>query len=359
MVKALACCLCLVLLANACGAATAQPTPRPAPTATAKPNITASAPASLAATATALLIVPSTVLSGHTDLVGQLAWSPDGQLLASSAGRFDTHPLTDLSIRLWRPDGTPVAVLTGHTQRVTALTWSPDGQTLASGSLDGTILASGSIVTFPHPTVQWWNGAGQIIQTLSTEGSGGKFYNLAWSPDGRYLVGGATDYKEWEASGQLVGTAGYPGGTPSWGLAWSLDSQRWAIGDESGRVEIHSNLGAVITTLVDTSGVDVLAWSPDSRVLTDGGRLWQADGSIVASLGSTAREVNAVAWSPDGQILAVGGNDDMVLLWRADGTQLGTLAGHTGPIEALAWRPKGHLLATASADHTIRLWQIE
>src|SRR5438552_96490 len=70
---------------------------------------------------------------------------------------------------------------------------------------------------------------------------GGKFYNLAWSPDGRWLVGGATDYKLWRADGTEV--AHTPKGTPAWGLAWAPDSTRWATGDESGNLILYDTAG--------------------------------------------------------------------------------------------------------------------
>jgi WD40 repeat protein len=415
--------ICLVLVTCACGAVAGQPTPIPpshllvspspatlptalpataAPTSTHAPTAVATRTAvaspypfpSPTAIPTASILSASLVLTGHTDWVTQLAWSPDGSLLASNAGRFDRFDTADLNIRLWRPDGTLAHVLAGHTQRVTALAWSPDGQTLASSSIDETMrlwkpdgtltktlqghagqvfavawspdgkilasgsLPSGSIVSFSKPTVQWWNGAGQIVKTLSTASSGGKFYNLAWSPDGGYLVGGATDYKEWDANGQQVG-AWCDLCTPAWAMAWSPDSQRWAIGNESGEVHIYSNTGAAIASVADSNGAQQLAWSPDSKILADTKTLWRADGSKLADLIGQPRYVNAAAWSPDGKILATGGRDGTVYLWTSTGGSLGLLMGHTGPIEALAWAPAGRLLASASDDKTIRLWVLK
>ena len=71
-------------------------------------------------------------LTGHTDSVRSVAFSPDGQTLAS--GNFDG------SLKLWNlARGKEVRTLTGHTSYVYSVAFSPDGQTLASGSRDKTI----------------------------------------------------------------------------------------------------------------------------------------------------------------------------------------------------------------------------
>jgi WD40 repeat protein len=71
-------------------------------------------------------------LTGHTDSVRSVSFSPNGKMLASAS--FDkTMKLWDTSI------GTEIKTLTGHTDSVNGVSFSPDGKMLASASFDNMV----------------------------------------------------------------------------------------------------------------------------------------------------------------------------------------------------------------------------
>ena len=70
-------------------------------------------------------------LSGHTDRVSAVAFSPDGSRVLT--GSWDN------TARLWdAATGKPVAALSGHTADVEAVAFSPDGARVLTGSADKT-----------------------------------------------------------------------------------------------------------------------------------------------------------------------------------------------------------------------------
>ena len=71
-------------------------------------------------------------LRGHTQLVADLASSPDGRRLATGS--------LDRTIKLWdTTTGEEVFTLRGHTSGVIRVAFSPNGRRLASGGYDWTV----------------------------------------------------------------------------------------------------------------------------------------------------------------------------------------------------------------------------
>ena len=294
-------------------------------------------------------------LTGHTQDVEAVAFSPDGRTLASCGW--------DNSVRLWdlngiasgaqandpvvlphdsvrfavafSPDGSrlacgghnsltiwacaakryePLVRKVGHTYR--CLAFSPDGKALAIGCDDGT-------VRLLSPD--------SADESAVLRGHHDSVRSVAFSPDGTKLVSSGQDREIllWNATtGERIRSLGRPGTNPVQLVAFSPLGNDVAVGEVSG--------------------------SPQAIILVD-----PQTGDIRSRLAGHGSGVSALAFSPDGSTLATAGGDRTIKIWNTlDGQERGTLSEEVGCVRSISFSPDGDWLAFAGNDLTIRVWHV-
>jgi WD40 repeat protein len=265
-----------------------------------------------------------TLLEGHTQYVGCIAFSPNGKILASGSG--------DGTIRLWKVDDQSHRILEGHKGAIMSIAFSPSGSSLASGSLI-------------NGEVRLWDiNDGRCARIYSTGLE--NIWSVALSPDGKTL---ATLAKGEDSI-----------------FLWDLESE-----DES----------CSPSSIIETHGEEAytLAYSPDGMFLASSVdhtfNIWRAsDGSLEESLPSGC---NGAVFSPNGNLVASSHFDGRVRLWCINDGNVDCLAvsphvhrndvhrndddaevdGYDGCIiHSVAFTHNGQTVASADDDGNIFLW---
>jgi WD40 repeat protein len=283
-------------------------------------------------------------LEGHTGDIRCLAYSPDGNTLAS--GSYDkTAILWDLQQRR------PRATLAKHDDSVFALAFSPDGRTLAT--------AAGKVVRL-------WNVRdGKLRSTIDWPST--QILALAFSPDGSVLAGTSDtslvscNLIARQTEAKLLGQHT----DQAWWLTFSPNGQRLASAGSSGEV-ILWDLATDQKRLIRKCrhGVRELTYFPDSRTLalTVNHCVRLRDAVTLREKGSFKGHrdcVMSVAVSPDGQTLISGSWDKTVRIWdTATRRERATLDWGINSVLTVACSPDGMTAAAAGGSPNVIVWDV-
>ena len=310
-----------------------------------------------------LLEVSSIILEGHTDEIRDIAFSPDGALIAS--GSFDT------TLRIWGSESGSLITTLEEGHEIVSLAFSPVGTRIALRSLMGL-----SIWDVAPEALVARSRSQEWVRTSTQKMSG--LGSVAFSPDGGLLACGA-------GSGMVFILDGSSGlslfsfqAISSWvyGLAFSPDGRWLASSSWDGTVQVWDAAASIspmtgwqrpaVTLKIQMGLVRSVAFSPNGLFLAVGSLTrtsiciygvlsWSR--LVDFNVGGTAR---SIAFSPDSTRLACGTGRGDVEIWGTENwTQVETLDGHADDVNSVKFSPDGTRLASCSSDKTVRIWSMK
>lgn len=286
-------------------------------------------------------------LAGHQAAIMSLAFSPDGQVLASGGSE------TDGSIYVWNTNtGRRIRRNRIQNGRVTSIAIVSKGNLIASSS----DVAGVSLW-------EWQNRRRRENERWVT-GHQHNILSLLVTPDDRVLVTGGLDgIRLWNIQAMkpiytlvrfdvVTALAIHPNGYILASASQDGTLKLWNLRTSKLLEEIEGHQEAINT----------LTFTPDGEILISGSRdrsikLWRSGtGELLKTLENTGN-INAIAVHPSGVLFASGSREG-IRLWDIEtGEIINTFAGHSDWVEALAFSPDGSMLASGGFDNQVKLWR--
>jgi WD40 repeat protein len=294
-------------------------------------------------------------LGGHKDSVASLAFSADGQMLAS--GGIEEEEDGGGIIQIWdAPSGNLRHSLEGPGGPIEWVRWHPRGHLLLAGSED--------------KTVWMWNAdSGAYLNNFighSASVTCGDF-----TPDGKTICTGSDDktMRIWNPrSGEARVVAGHQYHTDGLTcLAISSDSNLAITGSKDGSVHVvNITTGKVVNSLPShTDSIECVACAPSDPWAAATGSMdkkliiWDLHYSVARHTCEHEDGVTCMTWIGESQYLATGCADGKVRIWDSrNGAHIQTFNGHSDPVLSLSVSRNREFLVSAAADHSALVFEL-
>lgn len=297
-------------------------------------------------------------LVGHEARLNDLAFSTDGELLASAGGD---------GVVIWRVGAWSFVDRIQPGVKVNCLRFAPGRPLLVTGDQNGRVLV--------------WDVSARPARARQIHRSPFPIQALTFSSDGRWLACGIGPVS------RLVPRSDHRGKAIVWDAAtwqvqrefsdqdlmqvvsldFSPDHRHLAMavwGHEARVYELAQ--GALVRMLPAETAPSVrVAYTPDGEQLAVGTyngevRFWSiAEGKPTGR--APLQRASALALSPEGQLLCgADAEDPEIVVWDRQGQRVrDRLRGHTGSVAALTCSPEGRWLASAGADGAVKIWDLD
>jgi WD40 repeat protein len=298
----------------------------------------------------------SKALTGHTEPINCLSYSPDGKILASgSAAKSFLSDSGKFEIIIWNvSDGKLLTHLIGHKRPIRSISFDSSGKLLVSTDTRGEIriwsLDSMKQIKFIDG-LEWIN-------------------TVCFTPDSKFILGEYSFDRKvniWDAeTGELVSTL--PVNIQIGSMDISPDGSKIALSCYH-KIQIWSLISQKKLISIDDNYINGfrITYSSDGKKLAVG----LGNGDVKIFDPETLKLLNifqghfkpvlSVSFSKDKKYLVSGSSDQMIKVWNLQTQkEIKTLVNeHKGTVQAVSFNPTTNSFATTGQDKLIKIWKIK